>query len=184
YVTFPGDYPAVRMSMRYEKIKDCAEDLQMREINDSLDPEIESEISRREEEDGDITALLARLEQGEARKDDEQNKTASQPEQAESLNKPVLAAAVTQVTAAAVTGGTGESNPMEEKTPVAELTEVVDKETGEILYPGDERYEALCEQFSRAFDDAQEAMRQDECNLVSHQTHEAREQDDDREVNW
>lgn len=68
YVTFPGDYPAVRMSMRYEKIKDCAEDLQMREINDSLDPEIESEISRREEEEGDITALLARLEQGEARK--------------------------------------------------------------------------------------------------------------------
>ena len=64
------------MSMRYEKIKDCAEDLQMREINDSLDPEIESEISRREEEEGDITALLARLEQGEVRKDDEQNKTA------------------------------------------------------------------------------------------------------------
>ncbi|HFR5725826.1 TPA: type IV secretion system DNA-binding domain-containing protein, partial [Escherichia coli] len=162
YVTFPGDYPAVRMSMRYEKIKDCAEDLQMREINDSLDPEIESEISRREEEEGDITALLARLEQGEVRKDDEQNKTASQAGQAESLNNPVLTAAVTQGAAAAVTG---ESNPVEEKAPVAELAEIVDKETGEILYPGDERYEALCEQFSRAFDDAQEAMRQDERNL-------------------
>ena len=184
YVTFPGDYPAVRVSMRYEKIKDCAEDLQMREINDSLDPEIESEISRREEEEGDITALLARLEQGEVRKDDEQNKTASQAGQAESLNNPVLTAAVTQGAAAAVTGGTGESNPVEEKAPAAELAEIVDKETGEILYPGDERYDALCEQFSRAFDDAQEAMRQDERNLVSHQTHEAREQDDDREVTW
>ncbi|WP_176140208.1 type IV secretion system DNA-binding domain-containing protein, partial [Escherichia coli] len=180
YVTFPGDYPAVRMSMRYEKIKDCAEDLQMREINDSLDPEIESEISRREEEEGDITALLARLEQGEARKDDEQNKTESQAGQAESLNNPVLAAAVTQVAAAAVTGGTGESNPVEEKMPVAELTEIVDKETGEILYPGDERYEELCRDTCHA----QEAMRQDERNLVTHQTNEAREQDDDREVTW
>ncbi|HAV9068918.1 TPA: type IV conjugative transfer system coupling protein TraD [Escherichia coli] len=184
YVTFPGDYPAVRMSMRYEKIKDCAEDLQMREINDSLDPEIESEISRREEEEGDITALLARLEQGEARKDGEQNEAEFQAEQAELSGSSVPATAVSPVATALAGGGAGESNPVEEKAVVAELREIVDKETGEILYPGDERYEALCEQFSRAFDDAQEAMRQDECNLVSHQTHEAREQDDDREVNW
>lgn len=184
YVTFPGDYPAVRMSMRYEKIKDCAEDLQMREINDSLDPEIESEISRREEEEGDITALLARLEQGEARKDGEQNEAEFQAEQAELSGSSVPATAVSPVATALAGGGAGESNPVEEKAVVAELREIVDKETGEILYPGDERYDALCEQFSRAFDDAQEAMRQDELNLVSHQTHEAREQDDDREVTW
>lgn len=102
----------------------------MRDINDSLDPEIESEITRREDEDGDIAALLDRIAQGDVRKDDEQNKTASQAGQAESLNNPVLAAAVTQGTAAAMTGGTGESNPVEEKAPVAELTEIVDKETG------------------------------------------------------
>ena len=184
YVTFPGDYPAVRMSMRYEKIKDCAEDLQMREINDSLDPEIESEISRREEEEGDITALLARLEQGEARKDGEQNEAEFQAEQAELSGSSVPATAVSPVATALAGGGAGESNPVEEKAVVAELREIVDRDTGEILYPGDERYDALCEQFSRAFDDAQEAMRQDERNLVSHQTHEAREQDDDREVNW
>ena len=184
YVTFPGDYPAVRMSMRYEKIKDCAEDLQMREINDSLDPEIESEISRREEEEGDITALLARLEQGEARKDGEQNEAEFQAEQAELSGSSVPATAVSPVATALAGGGAGESNPVEEKAVVAELREIVDRDTGEILYAGDERYEALCEQFSRAFDDAQEAMRQDERNLVSHQTHEAREQDDDREVNW
>ncbi|EHN3592183.1 type IV conjugative transfer system coupling protein TraD [Escherichia coli] len=184
YVTFPGDYPAVRMSMRYEKIKDCAEDLQMREINDSLDPEIESEISRREEEEGDITALLARLEQGEARKDGEQNEAEFQAEQAELSGSSVPATAVSPVATALAGSGAGESNPVEEKAVVAELREIVDKETGEILYPGDERYDALCEQFSRAFDDAQEAMRQDERNLVSHQTHEAREQDDDREVTW
>ncbi|HGN9004748.1 TPA: type IV conjugative transfer system coupling protein TraD [Klebsiella pneumoniae] len=184
YVTFPGDYPAVRMSMRYEKIKDCAEDLQMREINDSLDPVIESEISRREEEEGDITALLARLEQGEARKDGEQNEAEFQAEQAELSGSSVPATAVSPVATALAGGGAGESNPVEEKAVVAELREIVDKETGEILYPGDERYDALCEQFSRAFDDAQEAMRQDERNLVSHQTHEAREQDDDREVTW
>ncbi|MEJ1691525.1 hypothetical protein SMA50_26145, partial [Escherichia coli] len=68
----------------------------------------------------------------------------------------------------------------EEKTPVTELTEIVDKETGEILYPDDERYDELCRDTCHA----QEAMRQDERNLVSHQTNEAREQDDDREVNW
>ncbi|MFS1813882.1 hypothetical protein, partial [Escherichia coli] len=61
-----------------------------------------------------------------------------------------------------------------------ELTEIVDKETGEILYPDDERYDELCRDTCHA----QEAMRQDERNLVSHQTNEAREQDDDREVNW
>ncbi|NAR27854.1 type IV conjugative transfer system coupling protein TraD, partial [Escherichia coli] len=116
----------------------------------------------------------------DVRKDDEQNKTASQAGQAESLNNQVLAAAVTQGTAAAVTGGTGESNPVEEKTPVAELTEIVDKETGKILCPDDEQYDELC----RDSGQAQEAMRQDERNLVSHQMHEAREQDDDREVNW
>ncbi|HAW1374866.1 TPA: type IV conjugative transfer system coupling protein TraD, partial [Escherichia coli] len=125
----------------------------------------------REEEEGDITALLARLEQGEVRKDDEQNKTASQAGQAESLNNPVLTAAVT--------GGTGESSPVEEKTPVAELTEIVDKETGEILYPGDERYDELC----RDSGHAQEAMRQDERNLVSHRSHQdEREPLDD--MNW
>ncbi|MEC9722728.1 type IV secretion system DNA-binding domain-containing protein, partial [Escherichia marmotae] len=179
YVTFPGEYPAVRMRMSYEKIKDCAEELLLRDINDSLDPEIESEITRREDEDGDIAALLDRIAQGDVRKDDEQNKTASQAGQAESLNNPVLAAAVTQGTAAAMTGGTGESNPVEEKTPVAELTEIVDKETGEILYPDDERYDELC----RDSGQAQEAMRQDERNLVSHRSHQdEREPLDD--MNW
>ncbi|HDP6838448.1 TPA: type IV conjugative transfer system coupling protein TraD [Escherichia coli] len=183
YVTFPGDYPAVRMSMRYEKIKDCAEDLQMREINDSLDPEIESEISRREEEEGDITALLARLEQGEARKDGEQNEAEFQAEQAELSGSSVPATAVSPVATALAGGGAGESNPVEEKAVVAELREIVDKETGEILYPGDERYDALCEQFSRAFDDAQEAMRQDERNLVIQRPHQdEREPLDD--MNW
>ncbi|ELU9716060.1 TPA: type IV conjugative transfer system coupling protein TraD, partial [Escherichia coli] len=109
----------------------------------------------------------------------EQNKTASQAGQAESLNNPVLAAAMTQVAAVAVTGGTGESNPVEEKTPVAELTEIVDKETGEILYPDDERYDEPC----RDSGQAQEAMRQDERNLVSHRSHQdEREPLDD--MNW
>ncbi|HAY0608505.1 TPA: type IV conjugative transfer system coupling protein TraD, partial [Escherichia coli] len=99
--------------------------------------------------------------------------------QAESLNNPVLAAAVTQGTAAAMTGGTGESSPVEEKTPVAELTEIVDKETGEILYPDDERYDELCRDTCHA----QEAMRQDERNLVSHRSHQdEREPLDD--MNW
>ncbi|MEJ1691513.1 hypothetical protein SMA50_26085, partial [Escherichia coli] len=67
----------------------------------------------------------------------------------------------------------------EEKTPVTELTEIVDKETGEILYPDDERYDELC----RDSDQAQEAMRQDERNLVSHRSHQdEREPLDD--MNW
>lgn len=77
----------------------------MREINDSLDPEIESEISRREEEEGDITALLARLEQGEARKDGEQNEAEFQAEQAESSGSSVPATAVSPVATALAGAG-------------------------------------------------------------------------------
>ncbi|EBE6033843.1 type IV conjugative transfer system coupling protein TraD, partial [Salmonella enterica] len=100
-------------------------------------------------------------------------------ERAESLNNPALTAAVTQVAAAAVMSGTGESHPVEEKAPVAELTEIVDRDTGEILYPGDERYEELCRDTSHA----QEAMRQDERNLVIQRSHQdEREPLDD--MNW
>ena len=54
-----------------------------------------------------------------------------------------------------------------------------DKETGEILYPDDEQYDELC----RDSGQAQEAMRQDERNLVSHRSHQdEREPLDD--MNW
>lgn len=50
YVTLPGPYPVVKMAMRYEKMKPIAADFLPREVNDSLDPEIEAEIAQREQE--------------------------------------------------------------------------------------------------------------------------------------
>ncbi|MWJ65094.1 type IV conjugative transfer system coupling protein TraD, partial [Escherichia coli] len=114
-----------------------------------------------------------------ARKDGEQNDAEFQAEQAESSGSSVPATAVSPVATALAGGGAGESNPVEEKAVVAELREIVDKETGEILYPGDERYDELC----RDSVHAQEAMRQDERNLVSHRSHQdEREPLDD--MNW
>ncbi|EMB8480646.1 type IV conjugative transfer system coupling protein TraD [Providencia rettgeri] len=51
YITLPGQYPVVKISMRYEKIKPIAAEFTPRPINDSLDQEIEAEIKSRMQED-------------------------------------------------------------------------------------------------------------------------------------
>ncbi|TQO06731.1 UNVERIFIED_ORG: type IV secretion system coupling TraD/TrwB family protein [Citrobacter freundii] len=182
YVTFPGDYPAVRMSMRYEKMKDCAEDLQMRDINDSLDPEVESEITRRTEEEGDVAALLARLDKSGAEEGDTLLTPESPVEKEDPLKNIVRASAAGSVVAA-VAAESGESNPVEEKVIAGTQDEIIDMDTGEVLYPGDKGYEDLNEQFNRAFGETQEDMRQEEHNLVVHRCHESeREPLDD--MNW
>lgn len=47
YLTLPGQYPVVRQAMSYEKIKPVAAEFTPRNINDSLDQEIETEIELR-----------------------------------------------------------------------------------------------------------------------------------------
>lgn len=51
YVTLPGQYPVVKLSMRYEKMKPIAEEFIPREINDSLDQELETQLETRLSED-------------------------------------------------------------------------------------------------------------------------------------
>lgn len=46
-MTLPGQYPVVKLAMKYEKIKPVAAEFTPRAVNDSLDPAIEAEIKTR-----------------------------------------------------------------------------------------------------------------------------------------
>ncbi|MGR7043406.1 type IV conjugative transfer system coupling protein TraD [Klebsiella aerogenes] len=59
YATLPGKYPVVRMNMTYEKMDFIAAEFLPRALNDSLDPEIEEELTRRELDEDSIDRLLA-----------------------------------------------------------------------------------------------------------------------------
>ncbi|EBD0851576.1 type IV conjugative transfer system coupling protein TraD [Salmonella enterica] len=186
YVTFPGDYPAVRMSMRYEKLKDCAEELQMRDINDSLAPEIEAQLAEREREDGDISRLMAVLDgtsvAGVTETADNTPPVSTvaapvvtsvqpspiAPVSATTGQVAVAAATSAVVASAAATAASGDSNPVEEAALCREDDGIVDMDTGEVLYPGDTGYEELDEKFNRAFGEAVDQLREDERNLVFH----------------
>ena len=51
YVTLPGDYPVVKLSMSYEAIPKVADALLLRDVQTSLDQTLEDEIRRRSEEE-------------------------------------------------------------------------------------------------------------------------------------
>ncbi|MDZ7320029.1 type IV conjugative transfer system coupling protein TraD [Kosakonia sacchari] len=51
YVTFPGDYPVVELSMKYEAMPKVADALLLREVQTTLDQNIEQEITRRSDEE-------------------------------------------------------------------------------------------------------------------------------------
>lgn len=50
FVTLPGDYPVVRLNMKYQGMPKRAEPLLMRDLKTSLDHDIESELSTRDDE--------------------------------------------------------------------------------------------------------------------------------------
>lgn len=183
YVTYPGDYPAVRMSMRYEKLKDCAEELQMRDINDSLAPEIEAQIAEREREEGDISRLMAVLDgTSETGAPKAVNNTSPATTANAATTEPSAvspsSAVVSQATAATVTTAVvaaattaamaDDSNPVEEQELRREDDGIVNMDTGEVLYPGDAGYEEQNEKFNRAFGEALDVLREDERNMVFH----------------
>ncbi len=62
FVTLPGQYPVVRMNMRYEDLDIIAPEFLPRELNDSLDQEIDAEIRSRDLENERVMRLLASLE--------------------------------------------------------------------------------------------------------------------------
>ncbi|UCQ29579.1 type IV conjugative transfer system coupling protein TraD (plasmid) [Edwardsiella tarda] len=194
YVTFPDDYPVVRMKMHYEELRTCADELQLREINDSLDPDVETEIARRDIEEGDVERLFALL--GESAIGQTSTPLGAQSSlTAPSQSEGKVAAPAEALTLAGIPRVTpattnDDSNPIEEKVLDSEI---VDTETGEVLYPGEEGYAEANARFNRAFDHAQSAMRQDERDLVvhrdamsEHEVSRAHQEpaDDEREVTW
>ncbi|MEG2992546.1 MAG: type IV secretion system DNA-binding domain-containing protein, partial [Citrobacter sp.] len=187
YVTLPGDYPVVRMDMTYLTIKPCAAELLLRNINDSLDPEIDAEIEKRDLEEADISRLTSRAMGVPADPKqplppsavvsatvmgtvDSESATVAVPLEV----KPTPATQTTETTttvaqtAAASNDTGGVENELKPELP----DEIVDIDSGEILHPGDDGYDAALEQFNRAFGDTQDAMRLEERNLVIHRCDE------------
>src|SRR5690606_26055235 len=48
FVTLPGKYPVVRLTLKYQPLPKVAEGILERDVKTSLDPEIEQEISQQE----------------------------------------------------------------------------------------------------------------------------------------
>ncbi|EOH3640155.1 type IV conjugative transfer system coupling protein TraD, partial [Salmonella enterica subsp. enterica serovar Braenderup] len=98
--------------------------------------------------------------------------------------KPAVSAPVISAAAHTAAAATEESNPVEEVDMTQNREELINQETGEIVQPGDEGYDALYEQLNQHAENAVNGLRQDERNLVVHRQYEALEVDHDREVSW
>jgi hypothetical protein len=172
--------------MRYEKMKDCAEELLLRDINDTLDPEVEAEINRRTEEEGDVAALLDRLDQRDAGGEADTVVTPIMTEKQIQQENVSVASVVgnAAVATAATMAAADDSHPMDVPQVPPESEEYIDRETGEVLFPGDEGYEELSGESDDLTSMAIASMRQEERNLVAHTRQSERELDDGREVDW
>lgn len=158
YVTLPGQYPVVRMNMVYEKMDFIAAEFLPRELNDSLDQEIEEEITRRELDSESVDRLLGM--QG----DTSQAASSMVPEK--TVPAPATAAtpsvsSVESVVAPAVTTSAAEDDKGGRVKEMEGL--VVDTATGEVLEvrEGPDDYEAYQQEAMRA-------MREEEKNILAH----------------
>lgn len=161
YVTLPGKYPVVRMDMVYESLPFIAAEFLARNLNDSLDQEIEAEIERRDTEGPGMTSLLS-----------------------VAFGEPVNAAAVAAEAMHAAETETTQTHSEAEDTAPPEasggmLQEFngmqVDTGTGEIVSP------IIEEAGEPAQVDEQRKMREDEKNILRH--HDV-DHDADMEVRW
>ncbi|WP_314723315.1 type IV conjugative transfer system coupling protein TraD [Rahnella variigena] len=59
FVTLPGDYPVVKMALKYQKLPKVAEAILERDVESSLDPEIEEDLERRGAEESMMDALFS-----------------------------------------------------------------------------------------------------------------------------
>jgi len=174
YVTLPGQYPVVRMNMVYERMDFIAAEFLPRELNDSLDQEIEEEITRRELDSESVDRLLGTL--------DDVPQAASPPVSEKTVSAPVVAAyppvpTATCAAAPAVTAPVAASQEEDNGGRVKEMEGlVVDTTTGEVLevYEGHDDYEAYQQ-------DAMRAMREEEKNILTHRHPDEREPDDGSE---
>ncbi|HEY1843980.1 MAG TPA: type IV conjugative transfer system coupling protein TraD [Buttiauxella sp.] len=59
FVTLPGDYPVVKMALKYQKVPKVAEAILERDVQSSLDPQIEEDLERRGAEESMMDALFS-----------------------------------------------------------------------------------------------------------------------------
>ncbi|MEQ4763436.1 type IV conjugative transfer system coupling protein TraD [Klebsiella aerogenes] len=169
YATLPGKYPVVRMNMTYEKMDFIAAEFLPRELNDSLDPEIEEEITRRELDEDSIDRLLAvqgseSAEPVTAVPTPQVSPAAVAPEP---VGSPTPAPIATPPVPPDTKRGDTTASPVQNGGRVKEYDGLqVDMQTGEILTePGHYEDYAAYEQ------EAQQAMREEEKNILVHREH-------------
>ena len=167
YVTLPGEYPVVRMNMTYEKMDFIAAEFLPRELNDSLDPEIEEEITRRELDEDSIDRLLAVQSSEPAVPATTASAAAVSPAIAatETINSSPLPPAAVSSSASDIQATT---SPVQNGGRVKEYDGLqVDTQTGEILTEPD-RYE----DYAAYEQEALQAMKEEEKNILVHREHD------------
>lgn len=174
YVTLPGRYPVVRMNMVYEKMDFIAAEFLPRELNDSLDQEIEEEITRRELDSESVDRLLGTLDDTtQAASLTVSDKKISTPATAVTspVSSAVSAVATTVIATAAEENKGGRVKEMEGL--------MVDTSTGEVLEvrEGPDDYEAYQQE-------AMQAMREEEKNILVHRGHDDPDDGSEPERDW
>lgn len=162
------------MTMRYEKLKDYAPSLLPRDMDISLDAEIEEQLEQRELEDPGLTRLLAGVGLIPADNPSGTNSAASgNPAGADpilSVDSPPAstnpqiksgntAQAVTNTTAAAVVSAAASTAGREQEIPGFEY---LDKNTGELVREGDDGYHDMHE----AYESSLYGLQADEKNIL------------------
>ncbi|CRY69815.1 Uncharacterised protein [Yersinia pekkanenii] len=155
------------MAMRYEKLKDYAPSLLPRDMDISLDAEIEEQLEQRELEDPGLTRLLAGVGLIPA-----DNLSGASPAPSDN---PVgaepsgnTAQAVTSATATAVASAAASTAGREQEIPGFEY---VDKNTGELVREGDDAYHDMHE----AYEQSMYGLQADEKNILVHRNDDSPE---------
>lgn len=198
YVTLPGDYPVVKMNMTYEKMPFIADEFLPRELNDSLDQEVETEIERREQAIPGLDAVLDAAIGGHVSgvvpapaveipvvvsagntPPVPAEKVGNTPPATEGTASQVAPAVVTSIpdttTPVAAADPTSDANSANSAGRVREIDgAVVDMDTGEIVdeQPGYDDYEHYLRESDRA-------MREEEKNILTHRHEEGTEPGED-----
>ena len=179
FVTLPGSYPVVKLTMKYEAMPKVADSLLLRDVQTSLDQAIENELVRRtDEERRNLDGLFNPVKPTpETSLPEVTPPTDTQPTTSQSVASPAAATVHTTSSAAAVadsavaTGGT-ERNieqdlPQDIPPGLNSDGEVVDFAT----------YEA----WAQTSHQTRDMTRREEVN-INHATDKAHDFDDDREV--
>ena len=162
FVTLPGDYPVVRLNMKYQGMPKRAEPLLMRDLKTSLDNDIESELSTRDDEHRrQIDALFNPDAAPVTQPSDTtapataENPAPVPPAQPAVAEETTAATAATDAPAASSGGGTQQALEQEQEQPVPAGM----SEDGEIVDFA--AYDAWTEQGGHT----QEQVRREEVNI-------------------